>query len=180
MNDLLFHPKLVHLPMALGLLMPLVAGGLWIAWWREWLPRRGWVVAIVLQALLLGSGILALRSGEVEEDRVEQVVPEAAIEAHEEAAKVFVAASAAVLLVIRIAGAPRGRRTGLALAGAATLGTLLVLGLGYRTGQAGGALVYEHGAAQAYARPGGEGGMKSPAEQHARERDRDDDDDDDD
>jgi len=29
------------------------------------------------------------------------------------------------------------------------VGTLVVLGLGYRTGQAGGGLVYRHGAAQA-------------------------------
>jgi hypothetical protein len=44
----------------------------------------------------------------------------------------------------------RLRRSGLPTAAAATLGTLLVLGLGYRTGQAGGSLVYQHGAAQAY------------------------------
>ncbi len=37
----------------------------------------------------------------------------------------------------------------------ACLGTLLVFGLGYRTGEAGGRLVYEHGAAQAYAGPAG-------------------------
>jgi hypothetical protein len=41
-------------------------------------------------------------------------------------------------------------RAGLPVALAATLGTLIVLGLGYRTGEAGGALVYRQGAAQAY------------------------------
>ena len=53
MDTFLFHPKLVHLPIALGVLMPLVAGGLLVAWWRKWLPGRAWVVAIALQAALL-------------------------------------------------------------------------------------------------------------------------------
>jgi hypothetical protein len=53
-----------------------------------------------------------------------------------------------------LAAALKSRRAGLPTAAAATVGTLLVLGLGYRTGQAGGSLVYEHGAAQAYAPSG--------------------------
>ncbi|HSQ67896.1 MAG TPA: hypothetical protein VLM85_32020, partial [Polyangiaceae bacterium] len=90
MEALLFHPKLVHVPMALAVLMPLVAGGLLLAWWRKWLPGRGWTVAVGLQAILLGSGILALRTGEAQEDRVEPIVGEKAIDAHEEAAEAFV------------------------------------------------------------------------------------------
>ena len=150
MDALLFHPKLVHLPIALAVLMPLVAGGLLVAWWRNWLPGRTWIVAVALQAILLGSGILALRSGEVEEHRVERVVPEAAIEAHEEAAELFVWASGGALAVMLTAAALRSRRAGLPVAAAGALATLVVLGLGYRTGQAGGSLVFEHGAAQAH------------------------------
>lgn len=153
MDALLFHPKVVHIPMALGVLMPLVAGGLLLAWWRNWLPRRAWLVAIGLQTILLGSGVVALRTGEADEERVERVVAERFIEAHEEAAEVFVWASGGVLAVMLVAGALGSRRAGLPTAAAATLGTLLVLGLGYRTGQAGGSLVYQHGAAQAYAGP---------------------------
>jgi hypothetical protein len=37
------------------------------------------------------------------------------------------------------------------IAAAATLGTLVVIGLGYRVGDAGGRLVYQHGAAAAWA-----------------------------
>lgn len=151
MDALLFHPKLVHVPMALGVLMPLVAGGLLLAWWRKWLPARAWILAVGLQAILLGSGILALQSGEAEEDRVERIVAERFIEQHEEAAEAFVWASGGVLMAMLLAGALHARRSGLATAAAATLGTVLVLGLGYRTGQAGGSLVYQHGAAQAYA-----------------------------
>ena len=150
MDALFFHPKLVHLPIALAVLMPLGAGGLLVAWWRNWLPSRAWIVAVALQAILLGSGILALRSGEVEERRVERVVPEAVIEAHEEAAELFVWASGGALVVMLTAVVLRSRRTGLPVAAAGALATLAVFGLGYRTGQAGGSLVFEHGAAQAY------------------------------
>jgi len=150
MDALLFHPKLVHVPMALGVLMPLVAGGLLLAWWRNWLPRRGWLLAVVLQGILVGSGLLALQTGEAEEARVERVVAERAIEAHEEAAQVFVGASGAVLAVMSLAATLGRRRPGLPLAAIATLGTCVVFGLGWRTGQAGGSLVYEQGAALAY------------------------------
>jgi hypothetical protein len=151
MDDaLLFHPKLVHVPIALGVLMPLIASGLLIAWRRSWLPRRAWFLAIGLQVILLGSGLLALRSGEAEEDRVERVVAERFIEEHEEAAELFVWASGGVLAVMLLAGTLGSRRSSLPTAAAAALGTLLVLGLGYRTGQAGGRLVSQHGAAQAY------------------------------
>ena len=153
MDTLLFHPKLVHIPMALGVLMPIIAGGLLLTWWRNWLPRRGWLVAVALQAVLFASGIAALRSGEAEEERVERVVDERFIEQHEEAAEMFVWAGGVVLVVMILAAALGAGRSGIPLAAVATLGTLLVLGLGYRTGQAGGNLVYQHGAGQAYSGP---------------------------
>ena len=149
METWLFHPKVVHVPIALGVLMPLVAAGLTLAWWRGWLPRRAFAVALALQAALFASGLVALRSGEADEDRVERVVPEAAIEAHEEAAEVFVTAGGVVLALMALALVLGAR--GLPVAAVATLGTVIVLGLGYRTGDAGGSLVYRHGAAQAYA-----------------------------
>lgn len=150
MDSFLFHPKLVHLPIGLAVLMPLVAGGLLLAWWRRWLPARAWVIALALQAVLVGSGILALRSGEAEEERVERVVAERFIEEHEEAAEAFVWASGGVLAVMLLGLALSSRRAGPVAATVATLGTVVVLGLGYRTGQAGGDLVYRHGAGQAY------------------------------
>jgi len=150
MENLMFHPKLVHLPIALAVLMPLLSAGLWLAWRRGWLPARGWAIAVGLQLVLVGSGVLALRSGEAEEDRVEAVVPEAAIEAHEEAAETFVVASGLVLGVMALGLALSRGRAGRPIAALGVVGTLLVFGLGYRTGEAGGALVYQHGAAAAY------------------------------
>lgn len=152
MDSFLFHPKLVHIPIALAVLMPLVAGGLLLAWWRKWLPPRSWVLGVALQAVLVGSGILALRTGEQDEERVERVVAERFIEQHEEAAEAFVWASGGVLAVMLLGVALASRRSGPVVAAVATAGTLVVLGLGYRTGQVGGDLVYRHGAAQVYSR----------------------------
>jgi anti-sigma factor RsiW len=163
MDALLFHPKVVHIPMALGVLMPLIASGLALAWWRGWLPWRGWIVAVGLQAVLLVSGVVALRTGEAEEERVERIVSESLIEAHEEAAEVFVWSSGAVLAIMLAAAAFGQKRSGLPIAAVATLGTLVVLGLGYRTGQAGGSLVYEYGAAQAYGTSGASDTRTAPA-----------------
>lgn len=176
MDALFFHPKLVHVPMALGVLMPILAIGLLIAWWRGALPQRAWYIAIALQAVLFGAGVLALRSGEVEEDRVERVVPEAAIEAHEEAAAQFVWASGAVLAAMVVAGGLGARRSARLVAAGATVGTLVVLGLGYRVGQAGGELVYRHGAALAYVNGGAPGGAGGAAAMPAPARGGDDDD----
>lgn len=156
MDSLLFHPKVVHIPIALSVLMPLVAGGVLLAWWQDWLSARSWVLAVSLQAVLLGSAAVALQTGEAEEERVEQVVSEQAIEAHEEAAEVFVWGSGAVLGLMLLALLFSRSRAGLPLAATSVLGALLVLGLGYWTGQAGGELVYRHGAAKAYVGIGGQ------------------------
>jgi uncharacterized membrane protein len=150
MESLLFHPKVVHVPIALAVLMPLIAGGLWVAWWREWLPARAFAVAAALQAVMVGAAALSLSTGEADEDRVERVVAESLIEAHESAAQVFTAAALLALIVMIVALALSSRPAGLFVGLLATLATLIVLGLGYRTGQAGGDLVYRHGAAQAY------------------------------
>jgi uncharacterized membrane protein len=154
MDQLFFHPKVVHLPMALAALMPLVAGGVLFAWWRGWFQRRVWVIVFLLQAVLVGSGAVAMNTGEREEERVEEIVADERIEAHEEAAESFVWASAAVLLLMAVPLVlPEGRGRHAVSIGA-FLGTLIVFSLGYQTGEAGGRLVYQHGAAQAYVTTG--------------------------
>ena len=163
MFDLPLHPKLVHLPIALSLVTPLLAAGILLAWSRGWLPRRSWAVVVLLQLLLAGGGWLALKTGESEEERVEPVVAEAALSAHEEAAEGFVWAATALLLVAALPLLPR--RAGLAqgLAALAIVGSVVVLGLAYRTGRAGGELVYRHGAATAWLDAGAAARATSPS-----------------
>ncbi len=180
MTELFFHPKIVHLPMALAVLMPLVAAALAIAWWRGWLPARAWALAVGLQAILVASAFLAMRSGERDEEIVERVVAERAIAVHEEAAEAFLIGSGLVLAVA-VGGLIFGkRRVGLAIAMGATVGTVVVLGLGYRVGQAGGELVYVHGAAAAHVQAAGGQGAAGAGAGMAPAPARGDDDDDDD
>lgn len=152
MDEIFFHPRVVHVPIALAVLMPLLAGGTLLAWRLSWLPRRAWILVVGLQTVLVVAGVIALRTGEAEEERVERVVSEARIEAHEEAAQAFVAASSASLVLLTLPLLLGERRSRLAwrLAGLGSLSTLLVFGLGYRAGHAGGELVYRYGAASAY------------------------------
>lgn len=149
------HPMIVHLPLALAVLMPLLAFAAWISWWREWLPgRRAWGMVLTLQALLLIAGVAALRTGENEEEFVEPVVSEHVLETHEEAAQVFVTAAGVILglCVLPLVVPGDGLRRGAAALAAAA--TLVVAGLAVRTGKAGGELVYRHGAAAVYQQAG--------------------------
>lgn len=146
MESLPLHPKIIHLPMALAVLMPMISVSLLVAWWRGWLARRVWWLSVGLQAVLLASSVAALQTGEAEEERAEQVVAEQYIEAHEEAAHVFTIAAAAVLALMALAAFLPGNRAGLGVAGAAAAASVVVLMLGVRVGEAGGRLVYQHGA----------------------------------
>jgi uncharacterized membrane protein len=151
MSSLPLHPSIVHIPMALAILMPLIAGGILFAWARGSLNRRSWFIAVALQAILVGGALAAMNTGEADEERVEAVAPEAAIEAHEEAAEIFTWAAVAVLVVFAAAAVLPGERTRKLAAVAATLGTLVVFGLGIQVGHAGGELVYRHNAGAAHA-----------------------------
>jgi uncharacterized membrane protein len=150
MEALPLHPKLVHLPMALAVLMPVLASVLLLAWWRGWLPRRAWILACLAQALLLASGVVAMRTGEADEERIENFVPDRAIELHEEAAEAFVWGSGLVLVLALLPLLVRNPRRARWVGLGAFAGTVVVLLLGFRVGEAGGALVYRHDAAAAY------------------------------
>jgi uncharacterized membrane protein len=170
----LLHPKLVHLPIALAVLMPLISSGVLLAWWRGWFPKAVWALVVALQLILVGSSFAAMNTGEEDEERVEEVVPEDAIEAHEEAAELFTWSAVALLVLMIAGGAIPRERASQAVALASALGTLGILGLGFEVGARGGEIVYEHDSPSAFkkaASPLPEGGAPNQA--------RDDEDDDD-
>ncbi len=142
------HPALVHFPIVLALLAPLLAAGfLWAIHTRR-LPARAWIAVVVLQAVILGSAWFTAETGEDQEERVERVVRESAIEEHEEAADWFIWIAAVTLPITGVGIFTGGLGTGarsLALAG-----TLLAALAVARVGHTGGELVYKHGAALAY------------------------------
>lgn len=164
MTTLPLHPALVHVPLGLALALPPIAIGLALALWRGWLPRAAFGALVGLEVILVGSGLVAMQLGERDSQKVERIVAERLVEAHEERAEAFlwgagvVLVGAAAVLVIPAAAAP-------ALAAVVAAGTLGVAALGVAAGSAGGELVYQHGAAAAYlpARAPGAGPGPVPA-----------------
>lgn len=146
------HPAVVHFPVVLAVLAPVIAlAALW-AIGRGSRPRMAWGIATVAFAALAGSAFVATRTGEDQEDRVEQAVPEQALESHEESGTQFMYAAVAVLVLAAAGLAPGG--LGKVARIGATAGSIVVLAMGYRVGESGGELVYRHGAGSAYTQPG--------------------------
>ncbi|MBK6486013.1 MAG: hypothetical protein IPF98_03885 [Gemmatimonadetes bacterium] len=142
------HPAIVHLPIALTVLLPLFAiGALWTIR-KGARPIVAWGVTTAMFAVLTLSSWAAVETGQAQEERVEDVVAEAPLESHEEAAESFLLLSLGVLGVAAI-GLASGR-VGSAARIAGTVGALVLVVAGYRVGHSGGQLVYEHGAASAY------------------------------
>jgi uncharacterized membrane protein len=147
------HPAVVHLPIALAVLVPGLAILGIVLIHKGFLPSRGWALLVLLQALLVGSAWLALETGEDQEERVERVVAERHIEAHEEAAKRFLVVAVLGLIVSATGLLPR--RTGAAGRLVTGLVSFGVLATAVPVGHSGGELVYKHGAASAYTDPAG-------------------------
>lgn len=166
MNTLPLHPAIVHVPLGLALVMPLLLASLLWAVATGRLPGKAWLIGLLLQGVVLGAAGVALRTGEQDEERVEDRVGEAAIGAHERAAQAFTWAAGATFLAVAITLALRNRRRPFLLAGASSVAlAVAMLALGLRAGHQGGLLV--HGA------PGltapGEGGPGGDEEQAAGE-----------
>jgi uncharacterized membrane protein len=153
------HPAVVHFPVVLVVLLPIFAlGALWAV--RRGTPaRRAWAVPVAAAAALAVSSWVAVQTGEGQEERVERVVAESVLEEHEEAAERFLLLSGVLFLVTAagLAGGTLGRAGRLV----STVGAFALVAAGVQVGRSGGELVYEHGAASAYATsaggaPGGE------------------------
>lgn len=142
------HAAVVHFPIVLMVLMPIVA---MVALWtirRGAVPRKAWVVPVATAAALTLSSWVAVETGEREEEKVEAVVAESALHGHEEAAERFLLLSGVLLLLTSagLLGGPVGR----VARGGATTGALGLVAVGAQVGHSGGELVYRDGAASAY------------------------------
>lgn len=145
------HPAVVHFPIVFAALLPISAA---LALWairRGTPPLHAWAFPLVLSIGLVASSWVALETGEAQEERVESIVGEQPLHQHEEAAERFMLISGIVMLVAAV-GLARGP-LGTAARLVASVGTVAVLAAGVQVGAAGGKLVYEHGAAAAYADP---------------------------
>ena len=142
------HPAVVHLPIALAVLIPILAVAFIVAIATGLLPPRAWLVVVLLQIGLAASAWVAIETGEADEERVERVVAEDYIEPHEEAAKQLLIASAITAGLMALGLMPNRLGRSGRLAG--TLAALVVFVSAVNVGHSGGELVYQHGAASAY------------------------------
>lgn len=149
MPTLPLHPAIVHVPLGLAIVLPLVAIGAAAFAFRSGSSRGALLLLAGLLAIVFGSGLVASQLGERDEDRVERFSGEAALERHEERAELFVW-SAGLVLAGAAAALVLPRRVQRAAVVAVAAGTLVVAGLGIRTGEAGGEIVYARGGAAAW------------------------------
>jgi uncharacterized membrane protein len=150
MTSLPLHPALVHLPIGVAVLLPMLGAAVTLGVVRGWLPRTSWFLVVLVTAVGLASGLSAKRSGEQEEDRVEKraekKIPHEAIHEHEEAAEALIIAFAVSLVAatgVLFLRNDRGYKLGFVIV---SLGFCVVAAAAYRTGELGGELVYRHGA----------------------------------
>jgi uncharacterized membrane protein len=148
MSGMPLHPIIVHFPIVLAFLLPISIVVALRSVGKGTTLRRGWAFPVIVAAALTASSFVASRTGEAEEERVERVVAEQAIETHEEAAERFLVLSG-VLLAVSLAGF-LPRTVGQAARFVTTAGALGVVAAAIQVGHSGGTLVYREGAASAY------------------------------
>ena len=143
MNTLPLHPAVVHVPLGLALIMPVVLLGLLWAIVTDRLPGKVWLLALLLQGILLSGAGVALWTGGQDEGRLEARAGEASLEAHERAGQAFAVAVAATFAVGAVGFLLRGRRGPFVAAGGTAVAlSVAALLLGIQVGHRGGLLVH--------------------------------------
>jgi uncharacterized membrane protein len=142
------HPAVVHFPIVFAVILPVAA---LVALWAI---RRGagrlqaWFVPVLVAVAMTASGWFAKETGEQEEERVEKVAAEEPLHEHEEAADRFMLLAAVTTIIL--GGGLASGRIGSTARIVGTAIAFVVPVAAAQTGDLGGALVYEHGAASAY------------------------------
>jgi len=145
------HPALVHLPLGLAIILPLLILIVSIGISKQWFNKGVWVLIVGLQLICMASGILSIETGEDEEATVQKVLAGELIAKHEDMAKAFTVCAGITFASALIGFIFIRKKKVFSLCSLATLLlSLATLGLAMQTGHLGGKLVYEHGAAKAY------------------------------
>lgn len=135
-----FHPQIVHFPVALilvSLLLELIGRVTDLEWWRK-------AAFAVLVLGVLGAGVAVLSGNEAGEKAEHAGVPEAAVDAHHDAALIAFYLGLGAVLARSLAGRAGAARGAVAAAGL-LLHVLAASAVGV-AGYRGGKLVFEHGA----------------------------------
>ena len=158
------HPAIVHVPLGLAFVLPLVALGVALARWRGKLPWRAWWGVVLLQAVVLAGCLAAVATGHADARQVAKVTGAAPVATHRILAVRFAWGAGFVLGICLLPLLVDDRRLKGPLVAAAVVGLAGTAVLAVETGIAGGRLVYRYDAARAHgARPWAPAGPGSPA-----------------
>ena len=145
-GSMLWHPMLVHIPIALALLAPFAGGlALLLTHNQPRMGRTAWISLVVGQVLLVGTIYAALATGENDEEYLSAAEPanHAVIHEHEERAEFFFITAIAVT-ALSLLGLKENRYVKLVRA-ATVLAQCALLFLCIWTAHAGGQLVHVEG-----------------------------------
>lgn len=148
-GDLPLHPVVVHLPLALAILIPILVIAVLVGMAKCQWPRSVWLAVVLFCALGAVSGFAALQTGEDVEDPVEEVVSKDLIHEHEGAAEWFARGLWILFFASLLHFVPRKNQAARWPYITTLVLSIWVLTMGLRTGHTGGSLVYEHNAASA-------------------------------
>ena len=143
------HAFTVHFPIALSFLMPVLCVVFALMIRARKLAPKGWLVIVGLQIFVTVMGYISLETGEIDEPAVEKVIEKSLIQEHEGAAEFFVGFTV-VTLMVSIGLFFMNQEQQFNFQMGVMILSLVCCFLAYRTGKLGGALIYEHGAAQAF------------------------------
>jgi uncharacterized membrane protein len=143
------HPALVHFPIALSVVLPLLALAFTFMIVKKSWPRQVWWTLVVLQVLNLGVTKLAEEQGEEDEEKIEHMVgvDETMLERHEEWGERYMKTQVASTAIVLLSVVPKVWPWGAYVYSATTLGSAYVA---FQAGHTGGDLVYKGGAGSAH------------------------------
>ncbi len=150
MFDLPLHPIVVHFPIVLGALLPLLAILLWWGIKKFQLPPKVWALVSIVALVYSLSAVTAVQLGEADEEKVEKVVSEKVIEEHEEVWE-LIPWIAGTLFLVSLGGftVRYSKQAKMAMIGLSLVAVVPLI----HAGHTGGELVYEHGASIAHLPP---------------------------
>lgn len=149
-NTLPLHPALVHFPIAIAVLIPLLAIATLFFIQKKMISTEIWLGILVIQALLVTSGFLSMQTGHEDEEIVEETIKHSLIHQHEEAAEAMTYTATGILL-IGLAAYFLSKKIPFKIGASITIaGMFVVTAMALNTGKKGGELVYKYGAAEAH------------------------------
>ncbi|PIP93815.1 MAG: hypothetical protein COW00_04465 [Bdellovibrio sp. CG12_big_fil_rev_8_21_14_0_65_39_13] len=145
MDNLPLHPAIVHLPLGLIIFAPILSL-LFLFYFKDLVNfKRNWLIVVFLHLFVMGGALVAKKTGEIEEERVEKIIGHHEIHEHEEKAEFFIVLSIVFFLVSGAVLAPNKTAVRKGLQYTLLLGQLGLIAVGINVGHSGGEMVFSQG-----------------------------------